>query len=353
MQGSTMEWLRLSQLSLGPQLGRGAFCEVHLATLERTKEQVAIKRVRRDLRPGSQRDLAVRDLKTELDVLLQIEPHSHVVRLLGRGTDGDSTFVVLEVVPETFTQRWEAWKAMRHQFLPEPLASKVAWFFGASGCCGGCASRRRVVWRAQLGAGRDLASALAHLHRGNRGYKVLYRDLKPSNIGFDGDRLVLYDFGLAKIVPASPGGGKKTARGPLQADPRDGLDALHGAGGRQGRLLRRVRRRLLLRHPPLADPLPGDPLREEQPRDPSPPRRRRRPPPPHRPQVVRQHRTAPHLLLGTKPRRPPHRRRRSQPPRRRVTLPRRRPRPPRRLIDHLVSRVESLFYVLVSAFQGE
>jgi len=204
-----MEWLRLSQLSLGPQLGRGAFCEVHLATLERTKEQVAIKRVRRDLRPGSQRDLAVRDLKTELDVLLQIEPHSHVVRLLGRGTDGDSTFVVLEVVPETFTQRWEAWKAMRHQFLPEPLASKVAWFFGASGCCGGCASRRRVVWRAQLGAGRDLASALAHLHRGNRGYKVLYRDLKPSNIGFDGDRLVLYDFGLAKIVPASPGGGKK------------------------------------------------------------------------------------------------------------------------------------------------
>ena len=192
-----LEWERLSNLEMGPQLGRGAFCEVHLASFPHTHEQVALKRVRSDLRPGSQRDLAIRDLKTEIDVLLRIEPHEHIVRIIGRGTDGDSVFAVLEVVPETFSQRLDAWKSMQsHVFLPES--------FLALSCCMGCAARRRSLWRAQLQAGRDLASALAHLHgpaARQEGQKLIYRDLKPSNIGFDGDRLVLFDFGLAKLIP--------------------------------------------------------------------------------------------------------------------------------------------------------
>jgi serine/threonine protein kinase len=50
----------------------------------------------------------------------------------------------------------------------------------------------------KLGVCSDVASALAYLH--DRG--VIFRDLKPNNIGFLNGRVQLFDFGLSRELPA-------------------------------------------------------------------------------------------------------------------------------------------------------
>ena len=71
------------------------------------------------------------------------------------------------------------------------------------------AAVRRWPLQRGLRVAIDLADVLAYCHGGGGvpGAGVMHRDLKPDNIGFsaaDG-RLVLFDFGLAKLVPRMEG----------------------------------------------------------------------------------------------------------------------------------------------------
>ena len=67
-------------------------------------------------------------------------------------------------------------------------------------CVGYCCSREHVLrrtWTERFEVARDVADALNYLH----GQDVVYRDLKPDNIGFDeSGELKMFDFGLAKRV---------------------------------------------------------------------------------------------------------------------------------------------------------
>jgi serine/threonine protein kinase len=57
--------------------------------------------------------------------------------------------------------------------------------------------QRQHVYLEKLGVCSDISSALAYLHE--RG--VIFRDLKPNNIGFLNGRVQLFDFGLSRELP--------------------------------------------------------------------------------------------------------------------------------------------------------
>merc|ERR1711935_545146 len=87
----------------------------------------------------------------------------------------------MDVLKETLDQRIERWNTVSR---PQ------------------CLSQIRQRKLEKISLCQQLASVLEHLH--SKG--VVYRDLKPQNIGFceqEGGKLKLFDFGLSKELPLS------------------------------------------------------------------------------------------------------------------------------------------------------
>mmetsp|Transcript_42891 Transcript_42891/g.103760 ORF Transcript_42891/g.103760 Transcript_42891/m.103760 type:complete len:450 (+) Transcript_42891:148-1497(+) len=168
-------------------------------------------------RLGSAR-YAIKRLKEELDVLqrargaldLAIEIklmsafwHPNIVKMRGTSnteTMSTDTFIVMDRLYGTLNDRIETW----HQE-----------FAMLKGCCG--VNKKHPAYRdslkARLLVAYDLSVAFSYLHN----CRLVYRDIKPENIGFDirGD-VKIFDFGLCRSLEekdkAKGGGYKLTAK---------------------------------------------------------------------------------------------------------------------------------------------
>jgi len=213
----------LKELSLGRVLGRGGFCVVNEVTnitllegdssepkenggFSRDEHYIhnvvqdrsfmathctrkgkdyryAIKRVQdKSKKDPSHYVNAVVDLATEARFLAVIR-HANIIKMRAMEDASPYTsgfFVVLDKLYDIMPARLKRWKKEEGGSLKKLFKSK---------------NSKVNFWVERLSVAYDLSCALSYLH----GMSVIYRDLKPDNIGFDvrGD-VKIFDFGLAK-----------------------------------------------------------------------------------------------------------------------------------------------------------
>jgi len=130
------------------------------------------------------------DLAVESRFLAVIK-HPNIIKMRGR-SDGNpydrGFFVVLDRLYTTLTMKIASWKKENDKTKG---LGKIMDMKG---------KKKHKVWFDRLVVVYDLSTALEYLHK----QRVMYRDLKPDNIGFDvrGD-VKLFDFGLAREIPKS------------------------------------------------------------------------------------------------------------------------------------------------------
>ena len=173
----------------------------HISNNSASVPKYAIKKIRADFEGDIvMTALGMKDSYYEAEILSHIPSHPHIVSLkaLSRGfwEDPVSGFMVLERVSETLKHRLARWNRAQRSNSKVSITS----FFQF-------AKRRKEKLHAQYSrvnqAGVGIAHALDFLH--SQG--IVYRDIKPANIGFNYDGVVkLFDFGLARTVQKSDQG---------------------------------------------------------------------------------------------------------------------------------------------------
>uniref|UniRef100_A0A7S2E889 Protein kinase domain-containing protein n=1 Tax=Trieres chinensis TaxID=1514140 RepID=A0A7S2E889_TRICV len=128
---------------------------------------------------------AAMDMAVETQ-FLSVFDHPNIIKLraVGQGDMFDKDyFLVMDRLFDTLCERIERWT-----FDIKQSKLCMAKFFGGK-------KTRKTIFANRLGVAKDLAGAMEYLH----GLNIIYRDMKPENIGFDvKDVVKLFDFGLAK-----------------------------------------------------------------------------------------------------------------------------------------------------------
>ncbi|HZV00894.1 MAG TPA: serine/threonine-protein kinase, partial [Planctomycetota bacterium] len=149
--------------TLEAKLGEGGMGTVFKATHPRFPGRTFALKVLRAAGPPSAQALA--RFQREAEALARVAAHPNVVRLLGAGVEQNQPYYVME-----FVQGKSLADLVEQKGPLEPVqAAKVV---------------------------ADVTRAIAHAHRQG----ILHRDLKPENVLVDGERVLVCDFGLAKIA---------------------------------------------------------------------------------------------------------------------------------------------------------
>ena len=146
-------------------LARGGMADVYLATDERLDRKVAVKVIYPHLAENpSFRDRFIQEAKMAAKL-----SHPNLVNVFDQGTDGNTTFLVMEYVPG-ITLR----EALSHNGKLAPTRALTLF--------------------------SEVLEGLAAAHRGG----ILHRDLKPENVLLaDDGRIKLGDFGLARELDSN------------------------------------------------------------------------------------------------------------------------------------------------------
>ncbi|CAB9530264.1 SPS1-related proline-alanine-rich protein kinase [Seminavis robusta] len=231
----------LEDLEMGELLANGGFCEVReiksfLVSNDLDRNSVDPKRyVIKHLAPklvSKPKQLAIgaKDLVMEGFVLSSLN-HENILEVKGFASSGvsgyaatgriDGFFLVLPRLDKTLHRQLHEWKvAVRRQkkllrkasdvsgdasaavpALEEASSSEEAVEDSAAEEVDTFDPEQFPFCAARIQTAVEVSSAIAYCHRN----RILYRDLKPANVGycFEEDRVKLFDFGLAVELPPS------------------------------------------------------------------------------------------------------------------------------------------------------
>lgn len=183
LSGKTVGRYQLKEL-----LGAGAMAQVYRADDPASGAQVAIKILYPHLTSD---DGFVERFRREAQAAVLLD-HPNIVHVLDQGTDGDTSYLVMELLDGPSLKRF-----LQQRETPLDIADAV-----------------QLTTR--------LADALEHAHR--RG--IVHRDVKPSNVLLRNGQLdqpVLTDFGVARMVEQTLNTGEGTTLGtPTYMSPEQG-----------------------------------------------------------------------------------------------------------------------------------
>jgi len=152
--------------SIKELLGRGTVAHVYKAGL-RDGSEVALK----VLTPFAEARQEIRSLfEQEFELMVRVD-HPNVLKAMQAGVIAGTHY--MEIEPINGETLWECLQSSKPMGLPEAIA---------------------II--------QQMCSALDHIHH----HRIVHRDVKPSNIMLDeeGERSVLFDFGLAHDLDGPP-----------------------------------------------------------------------------------------------------------------------------------------------------
>jgi len=185
-----------ADVEIGGEIGYGGYNRVDAGVIQREgqeKQEVAIKSLKRDVMLDMRRFRhGATDLVTEAKILSVLD-HPNIIKLHGvaAGSPDEKIatgeerafFIAVEQLHDTLDQRMESWRIATERY--NFISSKMPRFFRRK--------NQQLVERLKVAI--ELASALEYVHSNH----IVFRDLKPNNIGFGKDgKVKLFDFGLAK-----------------------------------------------------------------------------------------------------------------------------------------------------------
>mmetsp|Transcript_6308 Transcript_6308/g.9166 ORF Transcript_6308/g.9166 Transcript_6308/m.9166 type:complete len:352 (-) Transcript_6308:505-1560(-) len=196
----------IDELEVGKFLGKGCFSHVYEARLKKSAKSsesrtYAIKYLSKEAMDNKKLfRIGAVDLAIEA-LYLSCLDHKNIIKLHGVPAGDISAnfspralgkyFLLLDRLECTLQHMLLVWKETEEKASP-----RVSIFKKKKGDYGSTTLPSRVL------SCLSIASGLQHLHK----HKIMYRDLKPDNIGFSVNKtLKIFDFGLAKeIAPTCP-----------------------------------------------------------------------------------------------------------------------------------------------------